>query len=134
MKSFVQDVVPGLVGALLGGAVGYYLFAWIVKQGYDAPVLVGAFAGLGCGIASRTDSNRRGLACGLLALVGGILAQWKHFTFAFTQDGSLREFLLHLHQVPPITLGLIAVGGFLGFWWGREWTLRPRLPRPIERP
>ena len=114
---------------MIGGGFGYLVTAWVVRQGYDAPVLVGAFAGLGCGMVSRTDSNPRGILCAVIALVGGLLAQWKLFTFPFTVDGSLREYVANLHKIPPITLLLIALGGFLGFWWGREWTFRPRRSR-----
>ena len=90
MKSIAYDILPGLLGGLVGGFAGYLLLGWVVKQGYDAPVLVGAFAGLGCGMASRTDSNPRGILCAILATIGGLLAQWKLF-----------HVLVHGRRQPP---------------------------------
>jgi heme O synthase-like polyprenyltransferase len=49
-----------------------------------------------------------------LALALGFLAEWQ---FApFIKDGSFGYFVLHLHQLKPITLLMIAAGGFIGFW------------------
>lgn len=131
MKSLALEIVPGLIGGVVGGFVGYLAFAWIVRQGFYAPVLPGALAGIGCGLASRSDSNLRGALCAVVALLAGLLAEWWLFPLPVRTDGGFLAFLRHAHRLPPITLIMLGLGGFLGFWWGREWTLRPRSkPRP----
>lgn len=127
MKRFAFEVVPGLVAGLVGGLVGFLLFRWITTQGFYAPVLPGALTGLACGLASRTDSNLRGALCAIEALLVGLVAEWKLFPLQVENDGSFPTFLKHLGSEPPITLIMLGLGGFLGFWWGREWTLRPRI-------
>lgn len=127
MKSTLIAVVPGLLAGLLGGFAGYLLFGWIARQGFYAAVLPGAMTGLACGLASRGDSNLRGALCAVEALLVGLLSEWRLFPLAIESDGSFGDFLKHLGILPPITLIMLGLGGFLGFWWGREWTLRPKV-------
>ena len=51
MRKVLVEYVPGLVGGVVGGMAGYFVFAWLSRQGFWAPVLPGALAGLGCGLA-----------------------------------------------------------------------------------
>ena len=102
-----------LIGAIVGGLVGYFAFFWIARQGLYALVLPGGLLGLG---ASLFPNRSTGLCilCGLLALALGLMAEWK---FApFITDGSLGYFLTHLQQLRPITLIMIAAGAFIGYW------------------
>jgi len=45
----------------------------------------------------------------------GIVADWK-ISIPLADDDSLRYYVLHLHQQPPITLIMLAVGALLGVW------------------
>ena len=48
------------------------------------------------------------------ALVLSLFCEWR---FApFIKDNSLGYFLTHVHELKPITLIMIAVGTFIGFW------------------
>jgi hypothetical protein len=120
---------------VVGGIVGYFLVEWISRQGLYAPVLPGALAGLGCGLASRTDSNVRGILCAIEATILGLITQWLViYGPAEISFANFQGFLTRLPHQPPITLLLLALGVFLGFWWGRECTLRSRLIRSKAKP
>ena len=102
-----------LIGAIAGGLVGYFAFLWIARQGLYALVLPGGLLGIGAGL-SPNRSIVICIVCGLLALAIGSLAEWR---FApFISDGSFGYFVTHFHQLKPITLIMIAMGGFIGFW------------------
>lgn len=122
MRKVLVDFLPGLVGALLAGSIGYFIVAWISRQGFYAPVIPGAMAGLACGFLSVTSSKLRGVFCSLIAAVIGLLTQWKILMRRVETDGSFLDFLTHLPSEGPITLIMLALGTFLGYWWGRETT------------
>jgi hypothetical protein len=108
----MRRALLALAGAVAGGVLGYYAFIWISRQGFYALILPGALVGLGAALAR----NRRvwvAVVCGLLALLAGIIADWK-ITIPPPDDDSLRYYVLHLHQQPPITLIMIVIGGLLG--------------------
>ncbi|WP_435005100.1 hypothetical protein P12x_002992 [Tundrisphaera lichenicola] len=134
MRKVLIDYVPGLIGGIIGGGVGYLIFSWLVGYGLWAPVIPGALTGLGCGMLSRTDSNLRGILCAIEALVIGVVAEWRLFSPPFETDGSLVDYLKQIHHLPPPTLFMLGLGVFLGFWWGRECTLRGRLVPPASKP
>lgn len=102
-----------LLGACIGGALGYFAFCWLVGQGFYALALPGGLLGLGAGIA-KCRALWPACVCGLLAIMLGIVSEW-HF-FPFATDERLSFFLRHLHNLKPVTLILIAVGGVIGFW------------------
>ena len=106
----------GVVGAVLGGVAGYFVFRWIAGQGFYALILPGATVGLGCGVLSRGRSHALGVVCGLLAVPVGLLAEWR--LEPFVADESLGYFLKHLHQLQPITIIMIVVGTALAYWMG----------------
>jgi len=102
-----------LLGALAGGLLGHLLFFWVARQGFYGLILPGGLAGLGAGIG-RGGSRWVAVACGLVALVFGLLTEWR---FApFEADGGFGYFLGHLHQLRPLTLAMIGVGAAIGFW------------------
>ena len=102
-----------LLGAIAGGLAGYFLFFWVTRQGMYALVLPGGLLGLGAGIF-RCRSTSIAVACALLALALGLFTEWR---FApFVADGGFAYFLLHAHELKPITLIMIAAGAFIGFW------------------
>lgn len=102
-----------LLGAAVGGALGYVLFFAVARQGFYGLVLPGGLLGLGAGIF-RSRSKVVAVACGLLALGLGLFTEWR---FApFVTDGSLGYFVSHVHQLRPVTLIMIGAGGLIGFW------------------
>ena len=55
-----------------------------------------------------------GVVAAFAALLLGLYTEWK---FApFKADDSLGYFLLHIHKLKPLTLLMIALGCFVGFW------------------
>ena len=112
------DAVKGLAGAAVGGSVGYFVFGWLAQQGFYAVALPGFLVGIGGGMLRQRQSLAFSIACGLAALVLGIFAEWKHFPYI--ADQSLGYFLQHLQNLSPVSLIMIALGGFAGFWFSRR--------------
>ncbi len=102
-----------LVGALVGGLLGHFLFFWVIRQGFYGLIIPGAAVGLGAGFF-KARSSLPTLLCGLWALALGLFTEWRYAPFA--QDEGLGYFLTHLADLQPVTLGMVAVGTFLGFW------------------
>lgn len=109
-------VVLGLVGALVGGALGHLLFLAMAKRGYYAMVLPGALVRLGCGLLSGRRSVPLGAACGVIGLVVSVFTEWRHAPFV--RDRSLSFFLKHLHKLSGVSLIMILVGAAFAFWFG----------------
>jgi hypothetical protein len=107
----------GLIGAAIGGAIGYFAFDLLTREGFYGLILPGAAMGLGCGAFSEGRSKRLGVVCGVLATLLGLFTEWRFFPFI--PDGSLWYFVSHLHELRTTTLVSIAVGGLFGFWFGR---------------
>jgi len=102
-----------LSGAVVGGAIGYFGFLWIARQGFYGLILPGALLGVGASL-TRNRSIPLCVACGVLAVALGLFAEWR---FApFRADESLGYFASHIHQLRPITLIMVGIGGFIGFW------------------
>ena len=122
MPRFLVTFVPGLVGACVGAVLGYFAFAWMTSQGFFALVIPGALAGLACGFCSVDHSKARGVLCAVLALGAGFVSYWRQFSPPFETDGSLLDLVRQVHRLTPVTLLMLGLGTFLGFWWGREST------------
>ncbi|MGB0581166.1 MAG: hypothetical protein ACPGVU_15825 [Limisphaerales bacterium] len=102
-----------LLGAAVGGILGYFIFFWIVGQGFYGLALPGGLMGLGAGI-TRANSKPIPVVSGVLALILGIFTEWR---FApFLADDSLGYFMAHLHQLRPITWIMILLGSAVAFW------------------
>jgi hypothetical protein len=126
------NVALGLLGAAIGGALGYVAFCWLLRQGFYALMLPGVFLGLGCGLALKRRSLPLAMVCGLAALVLGIFAEWKNRPFV--KDDSFGYFIGHLQDLQPFTLLLLALGGAGGFWFAsRVREKRPRDPQQTAR-
>jgi hypothetical protein len=102
-----------LGGALVGGILGYLAFFWIAAQGFYGLVLPGGLLGLGAGLG-KPRTVWLAVACGLAATALGLVAEWRYAPFV--KDDSLTYFLLHIHELKPITLLMIGLGGLVGFW------------------
>ncbi|MCH8839609.1 MAG: hypothetical protein IH831_02840, partial [Planctomycetes bacterium] len=112
----ITNWLLGIVGGIVGGALGYLAFFLMARQGVYAIVLPGALLGLGCRFLSGFKSYALGVASGLLALLLGFFAEWR---FApFIADGSFAYFITHALNLKTMTLVMIAIGSFFGFWFG----------------
>lgn len=108
---------------LLGGVAGYFGFVALLGKGFYALVLPGGLLGLAAGIVP-TQSRLVPLACGVLAIGAGLVAEHRYAPFAV--DGGFTYFLLHARDLQPVTQMLIVLGGLLGFWV----PFRRRIRRP----
>jgi hypothetical protein len=108
------NFVRGLAGALLGGIAGYFVFAWIARQGIYAPVVPGGLVGFGASALLKRSSLPLAVACGVLALGVGLYSECR--VVPFIADPSLGYFLTHLQDLRPITQIALVAGGVLGFW------------------
>jgi hypothetical protein len=110
-------VVRGIVGAALGGAVGYLVFRLLAKNGLYGMLIPGALLGLGAGLAARSRSQLLGVVCAVTALLLSVFAEWS--LFPFVKDASLAYFVTHVHTLPAIKLIMMAVGVGLAYWLGQ---------------
>jgi hypothetical protein len=108
----------GLVGAVVGGVLGYYIFLWIVDQGFYGLMIPGALLGLGCGLLSQHPSHLRGGLCAVAAIFLGMYAEW-HFRW-FKADESFGYLVTHFHQKQYLTLIMLVLGAFFAYWLGRD--------------
>ena len=53
----ITSNVLGLIGAVVGGVLGYYTFQWIFYHGFYGMMIPGAFVGLGCGLLAQHPSH-----------------------------------------------------------------------------
>lgn len=106
-----RTIALGLLGAALGGGVGYFAFFWAARQGFYALILPPALLGLTAGYFARCRSTPLAIVCALAGLALGLYTEWR---FApFIADKSLQFFLTHVHQLKPFTLLMLALGVFL---------------------
>ncbi len=109
----------GLVGAVIGGTVGFFIFRWLlVSQGLYGLMIPGALVGLGCNRLSLHRSNLRGIACAVGALGLGIFSEWKLRPFR-TDDG-FSYFLGHMTDLKTITVIMIGLGACFAYWIGKD--------------
>jgi hypothetical protein len=123
----------GLVGAAVGGAIGFFLFGWIAGQGFLAPFVPGGLLGLGCATLSAHRSVARGAVCAVAGLAIGFFADW--WNFPFIADASLAYYVTHIPRLTMVKLIAIPVGGLLAYWLGREdFGIVPLGRVPSDRP
>lgn len=109
---FQRDLLA-LLGAVVGGILGYFVFVWLVQQGLYAMVVPGGLVGIVAGLA-RPTHFATAIICGVLALIVSLFTEWQVFPFA--ADESLSFFLSHLFDKAPMKLLMIAAGTAIGFW------------------
>jgi hypothetical protein len=109
----MKNNLLALIGAAVGGIVGYFGFFWLTRQGFYALAIPGAFVGFGAGVV-KNRSTLVAIDCGIAATALGIFAEYR---FApFIADDSVGYFLTHLHQLKPLTWIMILIGGAVGFY------------------
>jgi len=119
----ITSNILGLIGAAVGGVLGYYTFQWIFYHGFYGMMIPGAFVGLGCGLLAQHPSQVRGAICGLAALGVGLFTEWNFFPFR--DDKSPAYFLKNVTALSPVTLAMIAAGAFFCILAGKGLRLSP---------
>jgi hypothetical protein len=109
----------GLAGAVGGGAVGFFVFVWLVNQGLYAMVVPGAALGAGGGFLFKKRSPMFGVVCAALALLLGLFAHWWVRIPLDDEEPGLLYLLTHLNHISAVSLGMIVLGGLCGFWFGQ---------------
>jgi hypothetical protein len=126
-------VVP-LGCALAGGLAGHFAFLWIARQGFYAIILPGALIGFAGGWFVQRQTMGFGLVfgivCALLALIAGIISEWR--LRPFVADNSFGYFITHLQQLRPITLIMIAIGAVFAFWFAATGRRRAPVGEPVS--
>ena len=104
----------GLVGAVIGGTVGFYTVDWLRGQHLYGLIIPGAFLGLGCSLLAQHPSTIRGIVCGVAALGLGLYTEWSFWPF--NADESLSYFLKNVSSLKPVTLLMIGIGAIVAYW------------------
>ena len=124
----------GLVGAIVGGVLGFYTFGWLYGQGFYGLMIPGAFLGLGCGLLAQHHSVPRGIVCGVAALILALFTEWQFRPFV--ADTKLSYFVRHLTDLTPVTVLMTVIGAAIAFWVGKDagfqWLPEARRPAPAE--
>jgi hypothetical protein len=97
---------------VLGGVAGHLLFFVLAARGLYGLAIPGGCVGLFAGIV-KGRSVRVALLCGVLAFLAGVVTQWR---FAGWLDEGWIRSLHHFPALPPMTVLLLALGTFAGFW------------------
>jgi hypothetical protein len=109
----MKNTLLVIAGAVIGGALGNYIFFRLIERGLYGMIIPGGLLGIGAGLA-RSRSLALAVTCGVAALILGLFTEWQYRPFR--ADGSFTYFLRHILDRDAYTLGMIAVGGFIGFW------------------
>ena len=131
MAKLLISYLLGLVGAIVGGVLGFYTFHWLLGHGFYGLAIPGAFLGLGCGLLSRHNSILRGILCGIAALILSLYSEWTYMRFAV--DDSFSYMVSHLSDKGPVTSLMIVLGTIIAFWVGKDGGFR-WLPEGRGRP
>jgi hypothetical protein len=121
-----------VVGAIAGGALGYYTFGWIYHHGFYGMMIPGALVGLGCGLLAPNRSQLRGILCAVAGLAVSLFTEWKFRPFR--ADGSLGFFLKNIPSLEPLALIMMVAGAFFAYWLGKDAGIRLLPARPAPGP
>jgi hypothetical protein len=106
-------LLRGIAGAVVGGLVGYWLFFWIVKQGFYGLVLPPAMLGLAAGACAGRKSHLLAVICAVAGFGLALFAEWRFEPFI--ADPSLAYFLTHLPALRPVTWIMLGLGIFFSY-------------------
>lgn len=109
----MKQVLLAVVGAVVGGALGYFAVGWLRDQGLYGMVLPGGLLGFGAGLAG-TRSIAVASGCAIAAIGLGLFTEWSYFPF--NADPGFGYFLAHVADLTPVTLLMIGLGAAIAFW------------------
>jgi hypothetical protein len=130
MNRAVIANVRGVLGAVAGGAIGFYTFYWLYHQGFYGLVLPGALLGLGCGLAAGQPSLARGIICGLAALPFALFSDWR----TRFGDQPLLSYLHDISALENVPRIMVVLGGLIAFWMAKEAGFSRSKPNPPAEP
>ena len=107
----------GIVGAAIGGLIGFYAFKWLLSQGFYGLALPAILLGLGFSIGAKRSTLLGGVFCAIAGLVLMIFTEWS--TLPFAKDESLGFFLRNITELQSVTHIFLALGTAMAFWFGR---------------
>lgn len=120
MKSeFPLCLARGLVGAAMGGVIGFWIFYFLFEnQGFYQPIIPAALVGVGFELAARKKHIAFGFLCAALGLMACLISEWR----AFRPFNSFSEFLWKFKDEGTESFLLIGLGVLIAFWfgWGRD--------------
>lgn len=106
----MRQNVLALLGAAVGGAIGYAGVFWLLRQGFLGLALPGGLLGLGAGVVPNRG-RWVAVVCGLAALGLGLLADHQ----SLANPPPLAAYLAGLPGRSVVTLVMLAVGAVIGF-------------------
>ena len=107
----------GVVGAVIGGTVGWFVFSMLYGEGYYALALPGALVGFGFAKLSGIRSVAAGVFCAIVAAGLMFMCEW-NFRF-FTDDPSFGYFVRNVHELSSATFLMFFLGVAMAFWFGK---------------
>ena len=103
----------GLLGAVVGGVLGYFAFFSIAQQGFYALILPPVLLGYGAGLCAGRRSTELSIICAVAGLGLGLFTEWRFAPFLV--DASFEYFIKHIHKLKPVTLVMIALGTYFSY-------------------
>lgn len=113
-----QAWLRGILGAAIGGAIGWFAFGLLLNQGMYGLALPGATLGLGFALlAGRPLGFSAGLFCAVAAFLLMAFCEWQ--IGVSRENDSFIYLLTHLHQVDSSqTIMFLGLGTVFAFWFG----------------
>lgn len=112
-----QAWVIAVVGSLVGGVVGFFLFRLLLNYGLYAAAIPGSLVGIGCGYLQKQYNPAIAIFAGVASLIGGIYSDY------LVTIGAANIFD-YLTGQGLMTWIMIALGTYVGYSYGGG---RPRM-------
>lgn len=109
--------VRGSIGALIGGAIGIWVFFLLWKNGLYGLMLPGALTGLGFGLLSKRSFLSAGVLCAVIGLAAMLWCEWQ--LLVDFKDKSVLEFIKVIPKLDTSTKIMLLAGTVFAFWFGR---------------
>ena len=107
----------GLLGAIIGGGAGWFVYFWLLNQGYDGLMIPGALVGAGFSMLSRRSAWSFGLACAVMGLGLMLACEWQ--SLVKYHDGPFLDFLTNIHKLNMLNKIMLGAGTLIAFWIGK---------------
>ncbi len=109
--------IRGLIGAIIGGGVGWFAYFWLLNQGYDGLMIPGALVGAGFSTLSRRSAWSFGVACAVMGLGLMLVCEWQ--SLVNFRNGSFFDFLAHIPKLNTADKIMLGGGTLIAFWIGK---------------
>lgn len=109
----MPNSLKNLLGAVVGGAIGCFVFVWFLKYGFYAMIAPGGLLGIGASL-HRHRFFAWPFITGIAAFALGLFAEWK---FRPWNDPSLSYFFNNLSDLTPVNWMMIGLGAGLAFYF-----------------